>query len=336
MNQRNREKYKNQLFRETGTSNRLFEGNTDGGQERSKVKKIYQRLKRRVIRLFGIVKVQRPKKFASAEAAVVEDQWKRRRMLLASFLFTVIFGASRFFLEKYFGSLGSLLLFALGASALMALILIWVFKRDLTLKSYRLISIFVGTSVFGIVLFIELFLLGYINVIFEAISLLLLLIFLMIYLYVILLTANIFNVAKFRKVPLLQVAQTAGYIVTILNIYFLTYGFLSLELPVYMYILMFLSFTVVVFPVINSFDLGLYRETIYSAGVGWIGFLSLFAVSFWPTTFRLAAMLPTMVILISLGVVMNLLRRKLKLTLVLEYLLLFLVVIFILFNSLSY
>jgi hypothetical protein len=44
---------------------------------------------------------------------------------------------------------------------------------------------------------------------------------------------NIFNVSLFKELPLVNVAQTASYILTLLMMYFLTFGVLASSFPLY-------------------------------------------------------------------------------------------------------
>jgi hypothetical protein len=44
---------------------------------------------------------------------------------------------------------------------------------------------------------------------------------------------NIFNVSLYKDLPLVNVAQTASYILTLLMIYFLTFGALASGFPIY-------------------------------------------------------------------------------------------------------
>ncbi len=110
--------------------------------------------------------------------------------------------------------------------------LVWAFNFQVKIKS---LSFLLHSSLFVMseYLFIQLFFVEKFSRIYEGILLLILVILLFVSTYISFLMANVFNVNLYKSIPLANVGRTTSYIISTLSIFFLTFGLLSLQLPVY-------------------------------------------------------------------------------------------------------
>lgn len=110
--------------------------------------------------------------------------------------------------------------------------LVWAFNFQVKIKS---LSFLLHSSLFVMseYLFIQLFFVEKFSRIYEGILLLILIILLCVSTYISFLMANVFNVNLYKSIPLANVGRTTSYIISTLSIFFLTFGLLSLQLPVY-------------------------------------------------------------------------------------------------------
>lgn len=159
-----------------------------------------------------------------------EDSVKRLKIILLSFgiafslFFTKIFARGEGLLDVYVVG---------GIYALVAIVgLVWAFNFQIKAKSVKYLFQG-GLFVFSEVVFVLLFFFKQFDRIYEGILLVLLLVFLWAITYACFLMINIFNVSLYKELPLLNVAQTASYILTLLMIYFLTFGALASGFPIY-------------------------------------------------------------------------------------------------------
>lgn len=159
-----------------------------------------------------------------------EDNVKRLKLIFLSFGLSF----SLFFTKIFANSNSSVDIYVVGAIyALIAMVgLLWAFNFKVRRKSFK--YLFQGSLfVFSEVVFVLLFFFKQFDRIYEGVLLLLLLIFLWGITYSCFLMVNIFNVSLFKDLPLLNVAQTASYILTLLMIYFLTFGILASGFSIY-------------------------------------------------------------------------------------------------------
>jgi hypothetical protein len=159
-----------------------------------------------------------------------EDNVKRLKIILLSFgisfslFFTKIFARSEGLWNIYLVG---------GIYALVAIIgLVWAFNFQIKLKSIKYLF-HGGLFVFSEVVFVLLFFFKQFDRIYEGILLVVLLIFLGVITYTCFLMINIFNVSLYKDLPLVNVAQTAFYILTLLMSYFLTFVVLASDFPLY-------------------------------------------------------------------------------------------------------
>jgi hypothetical protein len=169
-----------------------------------------------------------------------EDNVKRLKIILLSFgiafslFFTKIFARSDTLIDTYI--VGSIYAF-------VAMIgLVWAFEFKVRAASFKYI-LQGGIFVFSEVVFVLLFFFKQFDRIYEGLLLILLLGFLWSITYACFLMINVFNVSLYKKLPLISVAQTASYILTLLMIYFLTFSILASEFPLYViFPLIFLTY----------------------------------------------------------------------------------------------
>lgn len=110
--------------------------------------------------------------------------------------------------------------------------LLWAFRFQVKKKSF-LHLLQSSLFIFSEVLFIEFFFFQRFNRIYEIFILLLILILVAVGNYVSFLMANVFNVSLYKNIPLLQVARTASYVLSLLSLYFFMFSFLVSGFPLY-------------------------------------------------------------------------------------------------------
>jgi len=200
-----------------------------------------------------------------------EDNIKRLKLILLSFglsfslFFTKIFAESESLLDIYIVG---------GIYAVVAVIgLVWAFNFKIRAKSIKYLFQG-GLFVFSEVIFVLLFFFKQFDRIYEGILLILLLAFLWAITYACFLMINIFNVSLYKELPLLNVAQTASYILTLLMIYFLTFSILETGFPVYIiFPVIFLVYIFLLYMQLN--EVGVEKDSIWD-NVVIISLLNLF------------------------------------------------------------
>lgn len=159
-----------------------------------------------------------------------EDSIKRVKIIFLSLLiplslfFTKVFAQSDTILDIYIVGGTYFLLTLLG--------LTWSFNFKVKLESFKYILL--GSFfVFSEVIFVLFFFFKEFDRIYESLLLIIILILIWIFTYSCFLMVNVFNVSLFKPLPLLSVAQTALYILTLLMVYFFTFGILASGFPIY-------------------------------------------------------------------------------------------------------
>jgi hypothetical protein len=182
-----------------------------------------------------------------------EDNVKRLKIILLSF--GIAF--SLFFTKIFARSEGLIDVYLVGAIyALVAIVgLVWAFNFQIKVKSVKYLFQG-GLFVFSEVVFVLLFFFKQFDRIYEGLLLFVLLIFLGFITYTCFLMINIFNVSLYKDLPLVNVAQTASYILTLLMVYFLTFGILASGFPLYIiFPLMFVLYLFLMYMQFNEIDL---------------------------------------------------------------------------------
>jgi hypothetical protein len=159
-----------------------------------------------------------------------EDNVKRLKIILLSFVISF----SLFFTKIFAQQDAIWKVYLVGGIYFIASFIGLLWALNFKVKFKSLIYIFQGSLfVLSEVFFVLLFFFHSFNRIYEGLLLILLLLFIWIITYACFLMVNVFNVAVFKKIPLLQVAQTASYILSLLMVYFLTFSVLASELQLY-------------------------------------------------------------------------------------------------------
>lgn len=183
---------------------------------------------------------------------------------------------------------------------------VWGFRFQVTLRSLLTIvpqsAIFVASQA----LFVMLFFFRDFARVYEFLLLFLLLIVVLVTTYISFLMANIFNVATFKRVPLEQVAKTTSYIITMLYVYFITFGALSFEVYVVISVaFLFVAYLAGIF--FHSLHLDYTRQEIYSSII--MISVSMTAILMGGimlgSSYEITALLPTSVAFVLFGVEMN-------------------------------
>ncbi len=110
--------------------------------------------------------------------------------------------------------------------------LIWAFNFRVKIRSLPFLlhsALFVASEY----LFIQLFFIQKFSRIYEGLILLALVGFVFVGTYVSFLMANVFNVNLYKNIPLVNVGRTTSYIISTLTVFFLFFGILALQLPLY-------------------------------------------------------------------------------------------------------
>ena len=113
--------------------------------------------------------------------------------------------------------------------------LIWAFNFEVKIKSLPYLF-FSSLFVMSEYLFVQLFFAQRFSRIYEGLILLLLVGLVFVGTYVSFLMANVFNVNLYKEIPLVHVGRTTSYIISTFSIFFLTFSFLALQLPIYILI----------------------------------------------------------------------------------------------------
>lgn len=180
--------------------------------------------------------------------------------------------------------------------------LIWAFKFSVTLRS--LLLIISQSSFFTMcqMLFVMLFFFKDFERVYELFLLFILIAVIFVTLYVSFLMSNIFNVSAFKQIPLVQVAKTTSFILTILVIYFVTFALLSMQLslPITLLFALIAYFLSLLFH-INHFT-STFGQKARSIGLILVSMLGLFAPTlFWSTRFEFLALIPVSVAFVMLS-----------------------------------
>ncbi|MBU1120183.1 hypothetical protein KKA50_03250 [Patescibacteria group bacterium] len=172
--------------------------------------------------------------------------------------------------------------------------LLWAFNFQIKMKSLLYIlqsSLFV----FSEVIFVEIFFFQKFDRLYEGFILFALLVLIFLGIYVSFLMANVFNVDLFKKLPLVQVGRTSSYLISLLMMYFLTFGFLSSSFPIYLVLPLILIIYVLI-PFIHYVNMGmeegeLWRKTLLTSAISLMLFLGVFLTG---STHELTAIAPAL------------------------------------------
>jgi hypothetical protein len=161
-----------------------------------------------------------------------EQSSKKGKVVLISLFIVFSFLANKLF-GPYYPILENPLILA-GLYALVAVFgFMWVLRFQLNFRIVYLVLPHLGLIVFNQMLFMQMFFERTFGRVYEALLMFIVLFFVFVITYVAFLTSNIFAVASFKKIPLEAVAKTSIYFISVLFVFFATYGFLSLEMQIF-------------------------------------------------------------------------------------------------------
>lgn len=166
------------------------------------------------------------------------DKDKRGKLILISGLVTLF---AIFFKISQKSDTLSLIQVSINAGfiALLSYIgLLWAFRFMVTLRSMVYVLSQASLIVFILTVFLEIFVFRRVGRVYEALILLTISGLMFLGTYGSFLMANIFNVAQFKELPLIQVGKTSSFILTILSIYFSTYVMLDSQVNGYVTIML--------------------------------------------------------------------------------------------------
>lgn len=221
----------------------------------------------------------------------VEDNVKRLKIILLSFVISF-----SLFFTKIFAQQDQIAnIFVIGGIYFVVSFLGLLWALDFKVRFQSLIYVLQGSLfVLSEVLFVLLFFFHSFNRIYEGLLLIILLIFIWAITYSCFLMVNVFNVSVFKKIPLIQVAQTASYILSLLMVYFLTFSVLASESP--LYIVFPLIFLVYLFIYYIQFKELAVDDTLIWRRVVIISLMNIFLLSpfiFVGSSHELISILPT-------------------------------------------
>ncbi len=192
-----------------------------------------------------------------AEVRGVIDNIKRGRILTLALLVSI----SLFFLKVSqtadVVSIPSVYLKAIVYFFLSYIGLWWALRFQVSKKSAIYVLPQSSLFVFTQVLFIELFFFQRFGRVYEAFLLFFLLILMFLSTYISFLTTNVFNVGSVKEIPLLQVGKTTSYILSLLMVFFFTFGLLESSFnPILILLLLAGFYASIIFMHFNHLGIG--------------------------------------------------------------------------------
>jgi hypothetical protein len=172
-----------------------------------------------------------------------EDAVKRGKLIVLSLLIALSVFIQTI-LKVNDGDIVRTILTALIYFVISVLGLIWAFNFQVKFKSL-LFLIQPALFVVSEYLFVQLFFIQRFSRIYEGLLLLILIAIVFVGTYVSFLMSNVFNVNLYKDIPLANVARTTSYIITTFTLFFILFGLLALQLPVYIllpFVLVFSAF----------------------------------------------------------------------------------------------
>jgi hypothetical protein len=155
--------------------------------------------------------------------------------------------------------------------------------------------------------------------------------------YILILTANILNVASVKKIPLLQVAQTSLYFFTVFTCFLAFDALQSLEQSTVLDILilivvLFVLIYQLLWFVVDSRKILFFTTLLLDLAL----VLTYFVLSFWPIPYLLVNLILSAVLYVLCGLVMHSAKKSLDKSTIFEYVMVLLIVIVITYYSLDW
>ncbi len=263
-----------------------------------------------------------------AEIKGLTDNVKRGRLLAISIVISISIFAFKLLQIEQTVTIWQVYVKAVLYFILTYLLLVWALRGQVNKNSLLFVLPQSALLVFTQILFVELFFFQKFGRIYEAVFLFVIILILFVSTYISFLTTNIFNVSTFKQIPLMQVGKTASYILSILMVYFLTYGILESSFnPFIVVLLATISYMAIVLMHFRHLHIGKGSliATISVTTTSMV--ISLLGVMLISSVHEYIALLPMTVMYAMTAVVMNKERNMLKTINIYSYILLMLVVI---------
>jgi len=233
-----------------------------------------------------------------------------------------------FFLNKLMGPFHELLLNPFVIGGIYALIsffgFLWVLSFKINTRILLLVVPHASLIIFSNMLFMQMFFDKAFGRVYETVLMFFFLIFIFLITYITFLTSNVFAVSSFKKIPLEAVAKTTIYIISAMSVFFASYGFLSLEMPIPIsVVLLFIVIFFYIIALLSYFYLETSTVLAHGALVFWNIMLVTIGAILFSARVEFVALLAAAVFYYSVGLFMV---KKEQITMIkfLEYLLILL------------
>lgn len=242
---------------------------------------------------------------AQKQTIQVRDPGKRHRIFfLSAVLVAFVFGLKVW--RKGEWSFNEAIITAAVAAFLTYVGLLWAFRFDVQKDGFFAVLTQPSIFVFCSVLFLTLFFFQRFERFYESLVFGVLLLILAGVLAVVFLTANILNVATVKKLPLLKVAQTSSYVISLFSVYFVTFSLISGGLNVILMIfLLLIAYFLIIWTHLSHFSINGSHVRLYSFSIAWSAMAVIAALLFWPVDLLFIALAPVIVVYIGMGIVMQ-------------------------------
>lgn len=267
-----------------------------------------------------------------AEGSLYTDSGKRGRLfILASFL-----GLSLFFVRNLFDvdlrSTSHLAGLTASYFIVVYLSLLWAFRFQFTKRSLIVVipqsALFVSLQM----VFLLLFFFSDLQRVYQFIIIFLLSSFVFVTTYISFLMSNIFNVATFRPLPLIEVARTTSYILTLLTTYFVTFSVVySVGNFFSVCTVLFILYFLIVLLHLTHLGESAAKTTQYASIIGFIMTFSTITLFLSGVRLELLGIVPTAVAFGLIGIEMASLKNSMKTTLLIQYSAIFLLSVIVCF-----
>ncbi|HVX92639.1 MAG TPA: hypothetical protein VHA74_00825 [Candidatus Dojkabacteria bacterium] len=243
----------------------------------------------------------------------VVDNSKRGRIILAAAITILGVLFIKLFSKELTVNPLDAFLRGLGYSVLVYLLLVWALKFQVTL--YSLLFIIPQSVLFFLTqyYFLEFFFFRRIGRLYEILILMVILVFMFVGTYISFLMANVFNVATIKEIPLIQAGRTASYVLSIVSSYFITYALMDSGINIFVYlpILLISYFLIVLFHLRHS-DVEHDRIGVLSIFITTSMFIGIFSTIFLHSQHIVASLIPSAILYIEVGILMNKTRNLLS------------------------
>jgi len=246
---------------------------------------------------------------------------KRGKMLAVSFFMTIAMFLANILGGQYTD--WQIILFSVLGFITAYIAMIWVLGWEISKRSLLLFIPQCALFIAGEILFWFLFFSIGFDRISESLLLLVALSIFFFATYASFLMANIFTISSFRQIPLEQVAKTTSYVLSVFSAYLFTFSIFALELPFYITVplLGVIYLVVLMFHAIHLGVSDMYFKKFLVVG-WWSMLIATISFSFIAPKHELLALIPALVMYISVDLLVTVEVKRLSITSVLSYILL--------------